>query len=135
VADAVVRTAFGHQREHVPFACCQVAERIVGPVAADELCDDFGIDGSPAAGDAPDGVEEVVYLNHAVLEQIAEAFGSFREEPESSARLDYLGEEKDPDGRIAGADLLCCLRALVRLRWRHAYVHNRDVGLIASDLE
>ena len=65
-------------------------ERVVLAPAADELRDHGRVDGRAAAADAPHGIEEVVDLGDAVLEQVAEALGVLREERERMRRLDHL---------------------------------------------
>jgi hypothetical protein len=46
----------------------------------EQSADDLGIERGAAAGDARHGVQEVVDVEHAVLEQIAEPAGQQRDE-------------------------------------------------------
>src|SRR5215208_1167267 len=50
--DRAVRTSFGHQRQHLPLAVAQVVDRVVPlPAAADQLCDDRGVEHRSALAD------------------------------------------------------------------------------------
>jgi hypothetical protein len=88
LADPAVRQPFGHQRQHLALARRELAERIVLASPPEELADDLGIDRRPSLPDAPDGVQEVVDLEHAVLQQVAEAVGPLADERQRVRRLD-----------------------------------------------
>src|SRR5438309_8822108 len=79
-ADARVRSSLGHQFQHLALAWTEVVDRIVLPPLADELRDDLCIHRGPAARNALHRLDEVVDLEHAVLEQIAEALRTFTEQ-------------------------------------------------------
>ena len=88
--DALVRAPFGHQLEHLALARRELVEGALLALAAEELLDDLRVDRGAAASDAPHGLEEVVDLEHAVLQQVAEALGPLLEERERMARFDHL---------------------------------------------
>src|SRR5262249_28845575 len=94
---------------------------------------DLGIDRGSAARNAAYRLEELVDLEDAVLQQVAEAVRPLAEEPQRAARLDHLREDEHADVRMLCADLLRGAGAFVRLRRRHPHVDDRDVRLRALD--
>src|SRR5919198_4999936 len=72
LAYPVVRAAFCHQLEHLTLTRGQRAERIVIAAPSQELRNHFRIDCRAAAADAAHGAEELVDLDDAILEQVAE---------------------------------------------------------------
>ena len=88
---------------------------------------DLGIDRGSAPPHAPHRVEEVVDLEHAVLQQVAEPLRRLAHEGERVRRFDHLRQEEHGDLGPLGAHLDRGARALVGLRRRHADVDDRDV--------
>jgi hypothetical protein len=56
--------------------------------------------------EAAEGVDKVRDVEDAFLEQVADPFGMFLDQPHGVTRLDVLGEDEHPDIRMLGADLL-----------------------------
>ena len=75
------------------------------PASADQLPDDVRVDRGPAARDAADRLEEIVDLEDAVLEQVAEAFGTLGEQMQRTARFHDLREQQHADVGILGANV------------------------------
>src|SRR5213076_1352122 len=67
-ADGRIRAPLGHQREHVALALGQLLERAA---ACDELTHDLRVERRPARRHSPHGLDEIAYVRHALLEQIA----------------------------------------------------------------
>ncbi len=88
--------------------------------------DDFGVEGGTARRDALQGVEEVVDVEHAVLEQVAE--GSRADEVDRVRGLDVLGEQQDPQLGIGGTQEHGGARAVVGVVGRHPDVDDGEVG-------
>src|SRR5205085_8282349 len=82
LADASIRAPFGHELQDLALAAGQLLERIVLAAAADQLPDHLGVDRRSSAADAAHGLEELVDLEHSVLEQVPEAFRPIAEEIE-----------------------------------------------------
>ena len=78
---------------------------------SEEPADDLGVERGAAGGDARQGVEEVVDVEHAVLEQVAEAAGGH--EVDRVAGLDVLGEHEDAEVGIGRAQAPRDARAVV----------------------
>jgi hypothetical protein len=67
-----VRAAFGHQREHLPLALCQVVDRVVSlPALSDELRNDGRVEHRPALTDPPHGtaVDQLLRTRWAALQR------------------------------------------------------------------
>ena len=102
LGNAAVRQPLGHQLEHLAFALGQVSQRIIRPAASgDKARNDLRIERRPAARNAPGCGKEVVHLENAVLEEVAEA--AVRDELDCMGRLDVLGEHEDAEVRSAQA--------------------------------
>jgi RNA polymerase-binding transcription factor DksA len=72
LGDRSVRAAFGHQREHLPLALCQVVDRVVSlPALSDELRNDGRVEHRPALTDAPHGtaVDQLLRTRWAALQR------------------------------------------------------------------
>ena len=95
LGDARVGAALGHQPEHLELARCQALERAVRAAAGEELRDDLRIERGAALGDPADGVDELVHVHHAVLQQVADAAPSVREKLGRVLLLDVLRDDQD----------------------------------------
>ena len=93
LGDARVGAALGHQPEHLPLARGELVERVACRGASISVRDDLGVECGAAAGDAPGGIEEVVHVEHAVLEQVAEAAAG-ADEVDGVPGLDVLGQDE-----------------------------------------
>ena len=75
-----------------------VSSRAGLPLAAsEELADHLRVDRGAALPDSPHGIQEVVDLEHTVLEQVAEALRPLADERERVRRLHDLREEQYAD--------------------------------------
>ena len=110
-------------------------DRIVAPVAADELGDDERVERRAALGDPPDGGRELVDVGDAVLEQVPEPVRAVGEQLDGVGVRDVLGEDEHAGVGVLGADLAGRPDPLVGLGRRHANVDDRDVGVVAAHLE
>src|SRR5882724_1120920 len=133
VADAPIRPPFSHQGQHLPFARRQLLQRILHAATAEELRDDLRVDRCPPATDTPDGLEEIVDLDHPVLQQVAKSFRALAEELHGVLRLDHLRENQQADLRVPLSDLPSRTRTFVGLCRRHPDVDDRDVWLGRDD--
>ena len=70
--DPGIRQTLRHQREHFTFARRQPVD--LGPIARtpEDLADHLGVDGAAAGGDATQRGEEVVDVDHAVLQEVSD---------------------------------------------------------------
>ena len=59
----------------------------------------------------------------------------FGEQARRDSDLDVLGEDQDSDLRVAPPNLLGGAQALVGVRRWHPNVDDRDIGLVADDLQ
>src|SRR4051812_3893349 len=73
--DGGVRETLGHEREYLSFARRQFGYRVVESGRREEPAHDLGVECGPTRGDSLQRVEEVLDVQDAVLEQIAEAAG------------------------------------------------------------
>src|SRR6266496_2636266 len=73
VGDADVRSALRHQAKNVAFARGQVGKRVAPAPSPHQLLDQRRIDHATALDDPLDGVDELVAVADAILEQVADA--------------------------------------------------------------
>ena len=57
--DAAIGPSFGHQREHLAFARCQLGQPIGSVSCSEHLADELGVDDRSAFADALNGIKEV----------------------------------------------------------------------------
>ena len=103
------------------------------PPAADESRDDRGVDDRLALRQTPQSVDEDGNVEDALLEQVADAFREFLDQPHRIACLDVLGEDENGCLWLLGPDCLGRDEALVGVGGRHPDVDDRDVGVLAAD--
>src|SRR3954451_487404 len=130
LADRPVRAAFGDQLEHLVLARRQRSQRAVVSGVRQQRRHHLGIEGGAAAGHPSQRAGEVRRVRHAVLEQIAEALRRLGQQLRGDADLHVLREQHDAHVRMAAADLVRGLDALVGLRRRHADVDDGHIGLV-----
>ena len=126
--------------EHLALARGQLGERIVLPAAAEELRDHVRVDRRPAASDAPHCLEEVVDLEHAVLEEVAEALRALAEERERvcAPRRSATGAGRRPPGAPPGSRVprapprRCASAACGRRRPRRPGLRRRTASRSSS---
>ena len=71
--DRRVRASLGHERQHLALARGQLAERVVAALRREERRDNLRIERRAAVAHPPRRIEEVVHVEHALLEQVPEA--------------------------------------------------------------
>ena len=135
LGDRLVRPALRHQLEHLPLARGERVERIVAASAPHESRDHGGVERRAALGDATNRVGELGDVCDPVLEQVTDAFRAPLEQLERVAGLDVRREHEHAHVRVALADLLRGAEPFVGVRRRHADVDDRDVRLVAPDLQ
>ena len=95
LGDARVGEPLGHQLEHLALAFGELGERVVVACGETRPRDDLRVERRAAAGDALGRGEELADVEHAVLEQVAEA--AERDELDGVRGLDVLGEHEHAD--------------------------------------
>ena len=132
--DRRVRATLGHEAEDLALARREAAQaelaRVVG-ARAHELRDDLAIQRRAAGGDALDRLDERPHLADALLEQVADAAGSRREQLLRVDRLDVLRQDQHPEAGMLRARLDRRPHAVVGEGRRQPDVDDRDVGLVA----
>jgi hypothetical protein len=132
--DRLVRAALGHQLEHLSLARRQLVERVVSPLAADELAHHGRVERRAAVRNSTDGRAELLEIGDAILQEIPDPLGARLEQRHRIAGLDVLGEQEDPDAGVRLPDLLRRAEPFVRVRRRHPDVDDGDVGLVHRDV-
>src|SRR3954447_647777 len=69
-ADAGIGAPLGHQREHLALATGELLERILDIPRRHELLNQTGVDDRTTTTYSPQGVEELVDIGNATLEQV-----------------------------------------------------------------
>ena len=98
----------------------------------DELLNQSGVDDRSTTAYASHGVEELVELGDATLEQVADAAPA-REQRHRVLHLHVCREDQDRRLRELLADRLRCLEALRPMGWRHADVDDGEIGSAARE--
>ena len=132
--DPAIGLPLGDQDEHLALARGQLRERIAGHGRCHQLVDERRLDDGSARGDASQRGDELVDVADAVLEQVADTLLTIRSRAStrSPRRRTGRGRPSRTCG-IGGANLLRSHEALVRVRRRHADVHDRDVRRVGGD--
>ncbi len=100
----------------------------------DQLPDDFRIDHRGAFGHPVQGVDELLDVADAFLEQIADARTVRRvEQVLGVGALDVLAEHQDGQVRLLLAQLDRGPQALVGEAGRHPYIGHHDVRVVFED--
>ena len=135
LGDRRVRAALGDQLEHLALARRQRARAVLVARAREQAA-------RRPAGRAPSRPRRrarACATNSstsvdAVLEEVAEPFGSSASSARRDAGLDVLRQDQDPDAGMARADLVGGAQAFVGVGRRHPDVDDRDVGPVRVDL-
>jgi len=130
-ADACIGAPLGHQREHVALATRELLERILDIPRRHELLNQSGVDDRSAATHSAHGVEELVDIGDAALEQVAGAAPA-RKQRHRVLHLYVCREDQERRLRELFADHLGCLEALGPMVGRHADVDDREIGLLLA---
>jgi hypothetical protein len=97
------------------------------------VLDDLGVDDDLARCHAMQCVDETVGVLDAVLDLIADPMTGQLEQADRVGGFSVVGEHQQPDGRVAGADLLGRPQTLVPMSGRHPDVQDDDVGRVGRD--
>src|SRR4051794_8445614 len=127
-ADGLIGEAFGHQAEYVSFSLGELAELLVRGAGREEFGDDGRVHRRTARGDAFEGIDELVSVEHTLLEQVSDAAGAVGKEFAGVELLDVLRENQYRKARDFVARGKGCAQAFVRLSWWHPDVDDGDVG-------
>ncbi len=131
LGDPCVGQALCHQLEHLAFALRELGERIVFAPRRDEARDYLRVERRATLGNALGCSEELADLEHAVLEQVAEA--AERDQLNGVGRLDVLGEDEHTQLGMHVLELPRRPRALVGEGRRHPNVEDDEVGVLLGD--
>ena len=131
-ATPLLRASFGDERQHLSLAGGQRRQRIVAaPAHAEQLRDDLGIQCRATVADATQRVQEIVDIQHPVLEQVAESAGG--DQVDGVPALDVLREQHHADFRVVPLHLPGGARTVVgEVRW-HPDVDHRQVRKFPFD--
>jgi hypothetical protein len=130
--DRGVGLALGHQREDLLLAGGQPGQRVAS--VPDQLPYDLGVDDGAALGHPAHGVDELLDVADAFLEEIADA-GAFAgvEQILDVAALDVLAEHQDGQTGVVAAQFDGGAQSLVGEARRHPDVGHHDVGAVLGD--
>src|SRR5580765_8343158 len=95
VRDALVRSAFGHEGEHLSLTRRQLVERVLASLPREQGRDDDRIEGRAAGRDSFDGADELVEVADPVFQQVPDTLGGIREQLHCEPELDVLRQHKD----------------------------------------
>ena len=110
-------------------------QRILAPVATQELRHDRRIDRRAALADSPNGGRELLHVADAILEQIAHPLRRVGEQLHRQAELEVLREHEHAHRGIANPNLLRGTQPLVGVRRGQPNVDDHDLRRIAAHLE
>ena len=129
--DRGVGAALGHQLPAPPArAAVSVASGSSARAAGQQLGDHLRVHRGAAGGDPADRVDELVGVEHPVLEQVADAAAAVGEQLPGVELLDVLGEHQHRQAGHLAPGLERRLQALVGERRRQPHVDHRDVGAV-----
>ncbi len=114
-------------REHVSLSRSELGKGIVPSSLDHQFLDKRGVDDGAAGGDPFERIDEVLDFPHPSLQQVADALPVV-EEIDGCFELDVCREEEDADLGELGSDCARCVKALGRVRGRHADIQHHNVG-------
>jgi hypothetical protein len=132
--DRGVRTAFGHQGEHLAFAGREVGHRTPAARPSNHSLDDLGVERRASTRDAAHGIGEEGEVTNPMLEQIADPFGAVADELQRVPRLDVLRQDQNADLRVIGAYLSRGAQPIIGVVGRHLDVCYDRLWLVGSRL-
>lgn len=130
--DAGIRATFGHQRQHLSLARGEVFERIVAATSLDQRLDETRVNNGSARRDPSQRVDELVHVQDATLEQVADPIAG-REELARLLDLDMCRQDEDARVGMLFANRLCRDEPLGRMRGRHPNIDDHELGLVFAD--
>ena len=107
-------------------------QRALGAPAGEELRDDFRVECGAPFRHAANGVDEVLDVEDAILQQVADPAAAGGEQLGRVGVLDVLRDDEDRHLRHGSPQLERGAQALVAEARRQADVDDRDVGLLAA---
>jgi hypothetical protein len=131
LADGLVGAALGHEGEHLALSLGQLLDGIARASSADQLRHHLRINHRSTGGNAAHGVDHLVHVGDAVLEQVADAAGAVLQQLHGVMWLDVLGEHQHANLGVFGTDMLGGVEAFAGVGWGHADVDDnrgRRVG-------
>jgi len=130
--DSGIRLPFRHEAEHLAFARGELGQGVVVLRRKEELLHDLGVERRAAVADAFRRLEEVVDVEHAVLEEIAEAAAG-ADERDGVAALHVLGENEHRRVGMEPADLHGRQHPLVLVGRGHPHVDEGEIRLVLGN--
>ncbi|MBP3076138.1 hypothetical protein WP39_01405 [Streptomyces sp. 604F] len=103
--DRRVDEPFRQRLQHAALPGCQTGQRVGTGGADDQPSHDLRVDGRAAGVDALQGVEELLDLGDPVLEEVADPFGTVRDELCGVSAFQVLREDENAHLGPAAADL------------------------------
>jgi hypothetical protein len=111
-----------------------VSEVIGAPAGAQDVRDDFGVEGGAAGCHPAQRVDELADIADAILEQVSDAGGPAArcrsKELGGVAGFDVLGEDQHSGAGVVAADGDCRPDTLVGVVARHSHVHDGNIRLV-----
>src|SRR6266511_5185628 len=127
--DAGVRAALGHQGQHLAFPYCEDGERVRAPSDLDQCLHETRVDDRSARSDPPQRLDELVHVQDAALEQVADPIAG-GEQFRRLLDLDVCRQDEDAGLRKLVADRVGGLEPLGRVRGRHPNVDDHELWLM-----
>jgi len=132
--DRGVRTALGHQGEHLAFAGREVGHRTPAARPGNHSLDDLRVERRASTRDAADGIGEQGEVTDPMLEEIANPFGMVADKLQRVARLDVLRQDQNADLRLSGAYLSRGAQPIVGVVGRHLDICYDHLWLVGRRL-
>ena len=131
--DRGVRTALGHQLQHLSFACAEPVELVGQTGVAHQVRDHRRVEHGAAGKDGVHRLDQHVDIDHPVLEQVAEPLRVGTHQVHDVPALQGLGQQQDAELGVPLAQLDRGARALVGVGRRHPDVDHGEVGPVFVD--
>ena len=129
MGNAGIRTALGHQREHLALARGKNVERVLGAAGGDQLLDERWIDDRPSLDDSLDSLDELVDVRDPALQQVARALAA-GQQVRRLLDLDMSGKNEDRGFGELLPNLVRGIETFVRVAGWHPDVDNCKIGLV-----
>jgi hypothetical protein len=133
--DGGVRAALRHEFEDLALARGEPGEGDVAGVRGEQLGDHLGVYGGVAGRDPPHRLDELVGVDHPVLDQISDRPGAVGQQLPGVQLLDVLGQHEHGQARDLAAGRQGRLQPLVGVGHWKPYVDHGHVGSLARQRE
>jgi hypothetical protein len=130
--DAGVGAALGHQGEHLPLPRAEGGKGVVPVTGRHQLGHQRRVDHRPALGDPLEGVDELLHVGDAALEQVPDPPAA-GQQLHGVVDLDMGRQDQDAGLRVLLADLPGRLQALGGVGRGHADVDHHQLGWLRVD--